>query len=99
MITNAKIQTPIGAGICQGKFSAGDGNDMLAEPRVLVRLPVNETTRAALWNRNCLTPHANKSGLWVFRASECGCGWAEILLLLALVAAAILLLGRCGVPW
>lgn len=98
MITNAKIQTPIGEGVCQGNFNPGDENSM-TEPRLLVRLPVNDVTKAALRRANCLTPHAGKSGLWVFRVSECGGGWAEILLLLALVAAVLFLLGRCGVPW
>ncbi len=99
MITNAKIQTPIGAGICQGSFNPGDESAQLAEPRVLVRLPINETTKAALRRSNCLTPNASKSGLWVFRASECGQGLVEFVIGTAIVIIVILILGSCGKPW
>lgn len=94
MVTNNKVRTPLGEGVVQGNFSASD-----AEPRLLVRMPVNETTKTALRLANCLTPKAAKSGLWIFRVSECGQGLIEILLLLAVVIIATLLLGKCtGLP-
>ncbi len=59
MRTNAKVNTPFGQGIVQGRWADGGW---------LVRLPIDETTKAHL-NRS-ITPRAKQSGLWVFEESE-----------------------------
>jgi len=68
--TNNKVKTPIGDRVCQGGFSAGDGNSQLAEKRVLVRIDLTEENRHLLGRSNCMTPHARESALFVFVESE-----------------------------
>ena len=65
MLINQLVKTPIGEGRYQGTFTEsimapGDRD------AVLVRLPVNDDTRAHLKQSNCITPRATQSGLWVF---------------------------------
>jgi hypothetical protein len=63
--TNSKVKTPLGVGISQGCFSNLEGINA-----VLVRLPINEITKAELIKSNCMTPRALLSGLWVFDKAE-----------------------------
>lgn len=68
--TNTKVNTPLGVGIVQGAFAikANDGDDVVQG--ALVRLPINDVTKNHLNKENCLTPHASRSGLWVFQEKE-----------------------------
>ena len=69
--TNEKVETPLGPGIAQAPaFSIQDAHGNDVAQGVLVRLPINETTRPHLNKSNCLTPHANISGLWVFQVGQ-----------------------------
>jgi hypothetical protein len=68
VMTNSRVRTPLGVGIVQGAFTVTAGNDAVVG--VLVRLPINETTRPCLSQSNCMTPRAEISGLWVFEAKE-----------------------------
>jgi len=69
--TNTIVETPMGEGVAQAPaFSIRDGYGNDVVQGVLVRLPVNDTTRAHLNKSNCLTPHAIMSGLWVFQVKE-----------------------------
>jgi len=70
MLINQKINTPIGDGITQGQFGIKDANGEEIVSGVMVRLPINETTRSSLTKSNCITPRAIRSGLWVFQESE-----------------------------
>ena len=70
VITNIKVKTPIGDGVCQGHFAVRDNNSQPAEERVLVRIPITEENQHLLGSSNCLTPHAQQSALFVFAASE-----------------------------
>lgn len=67
---NAKVNTPLGKGIEQGRFVILDGHSELAAVGVLVRLPINDLTRPQMNKSNCITPHARSSGLWVFQGSQ-----------------------------
>lgn len=71
LTTNTEVETPIGKGVAQAPAFAvrdAEGNDVTVG--VLVRLPINDTTRPYLNKSNCLTPHARLSGLWVFQTKE-----------------------------
>ena len=63
--TNTKVKTPLGVGISQGHFS-----NLEEINTVLVRLPINETTKPELIKSNCMTPRAVGSGLWIFSENE-----------------------------
>jgi len=55
------VKTPLGPGVFQqGRIYAG------SETRLIVRLPVNDKTTPHLKDENCLTPHAQISGMWWF---------------------------------
>jgi hypothetical protein len=69
-MTNQLVKTPLGKGIEQGRFVILDGHNDLAAVGVLVRLPINDLTRPEMNKSNCMTPHAQSSGLWVFQGSE-----------------------------
>ena len=58
---NSTIQTPLGSGIVQGQWHTGG---------IILRLPVNDATRPHLGDDNCLTPRAQRSGLWVFHTEN-----------------------------
>jgi hypothetical protein len=62
---NQRVNTPLGEGIVQSPFMVIDG-----PVKFLVRLPVNEQTNPHLKDSNCVTPRAEKSGLWVFSREE-----------------------------
>jgi hypothetical protein len=64
--TNTRVKTPLGVGIAQGRFS--NLEEMISA--VLVRLPINEITKAELNKSYCMTPNALLSGLWVFTENE-----------------------------
>lgn len=68
--TNSKITTPIGNGVCQGRFGAKDNDAQPAEKNVLVRISITEKNQHILGNSNCLTPRARQSALFVFAESE-----------------------------
>jgi len=71
VMTKTKVETPIGAGIAQAPaFTVRDGHGNDVVQGVLVRLPINDTTRLHMNKSNCLTPHASHSGLWVFQVKE-----------------------------
>lgn len=59
MRTNATVNTPLGKGIVQGRWSA---------TQWLVRLPINDITRPHLSKSE--TPRARESGLWIFNQDE-----------------------------
>jgi len=63
-----KVKTPIGEGVSQGRFVTRQEDESI--PGVLVRLPVNDVTRAHLSQSYCLTPRAQASALFVFSESE-----------------------------
>jgi len=69
---NRKMSTPLGDGIVFGHFQLKDAGVEGIATRVLVRLPVNDVTREHLRDSNCVTPRAEKNGLWVFPVSEVG---------------------------
>ena len=60
MRVNDEVSTPYGDGIIEGQNSHG---------KVIVRLPINETTRPHLIEAFG-TPHANGTGLWPFDISD-----------------------------
>lgn len=68
--TNMKIKTPLGEGTMQAPFAVKDAQGEHVVRGALVRLPINDVTRPHLNKSNCLTPHAQISGLWVFQESE-----------------------------
>lgn len=68
--TNMKIKTPLGEGTMQAPFAVKDAQGENVVRGALVRLPINDVTRPHLNKSNCLTPHAQISGLWVFQESE-----------------------------
>ncbi len=70
LTTNTKVSTPLGEGMVQAPFAikSAQGDDIVRS--LLVRLPINETTRPHLNKSNCVTPHAILSGLWVFQEKE-----------------------------
>lgn len=70
MMVNQKVSTPLGDGIVQGGFAVVDAGREIVSSAVLVRLPINDVTRAELNKSYCMTPTANVSGLWVFDAGE-----------------------------
>ena len=61
---NQRVSTALGQGNCSGVMQRQDGTVYL------VRLPVNEQTQPHLRDANCLTPKANRTGLWTFSESE-----------------------------
>lgn len=70
---------------------------------VKINTPIGEGVsqggfRTAQKQSNCLTPRAVKSGLWVFRASECGQGLIEYLMIILFVAFVIFVICR-NWPW
>lgn len=70
MIINQSVITPLGKGLVQGAFAVLGHDGSLVSNGVLVRLPINDVTKAQLKQSNCITPHAVLNGLWVFQASE-----------------------------
>ena len=68
--TNSKVKTPVGDGIVQGGFAVKDTQGDQVAAAVLVRVPVNDTTRAQLNKSHCLTPHASQSALFVFTRGD-----------------------------
>ena len=65
MSTNQNVKTPLGGGVVQGKMMADDGRW-----KVIVRMPINDVTKATMKQAFCLTPRATVSGLWVFAEGE-----------------------------
>lgn len=63
--TNQTVQTPIGVGVAQSATIQVAGII-----KHLVRLPINEQTKAHLGDSNCITPRAEQSGLWVFTEDQ-----------------------------
>ncbi len=59
MRTNMTVNTPLGKGTVQGRWS---------ETEWLIRIPINDITRARLIGS--ITPHATYSGLWVFSQTD-----------------------------
>lgn len=70
IMPNSRVKTQFGDGVVQGPFVIRDAGNAEVARGVLVRLPINETTRPHMIAANCLTPRANYNGLWVFRESE-----------------------------
>lgn len=72
MIAKGKsVQTPIGVGVVQSHFFVSAIRDgQLVSHGVLVRLPINDMTRAHMKKSNCVTQNAKHSGLWVFSEGE-----------------------------
>lgn len=70
MTTNTKVSTPLGEGMVQAPFAiqSAQGEDIVRG--LLVRMPINDSTRGHLNKSNCITPHATLSGLWVFQEKE-----------------------------
>lgn len=68
--TNQKVTTPLGVGVVQAPFAVLAANGEHVVSGFAVRLPVNDETRPHLNKSNCLTPHAEATGLWVFQESE-----------------------------
>jgi len=67
---NQKVSTPLGEGVVQAPFAIQSDQGENIVRGALVRLPINESTRAHLNKTNCLTPHATLSGLWVFQEKD-----------------------------
>ena len=71
LMVNQKVETPLGVnGIVWGGYLLKDANGDPIVKAVMVQLPVNAVTRVSMKQSNCLTPRANKNGLWVFSESE-----------------------------
>ncbi len=70
IVTNSKVKTPVGDGVCQGHFAVMDNHSQPMEERVLVRIPITEDNQHLLGSSNCLTPRAQQSALFVFAAGE-----------------------------
>jgi len=68
------VKTKIGLGVYQGRVDTHDAHGAPGDELALVRLPVNEETSRHLQDSNCVTPHAEKSALFVFHFSEVGEG-------------------------
>lgn len=68
--TNTRVTTPLGEGIVQGGYLLKDAQGQPVAQALLVRLPVNDVTRAHLNQANCITPRAQHSALFVFPTSE-----------------------------
>lgn len=68
--TNQKVTTPLGVRMVQGRFAIVDANEQHVTTAVLVRLPINDVTRAEMSKSYCLTPRAVESGLWVFSSED-----------------------------
>ncbi len=62
---NQPVMTPLGQGVAQSPIILVGGI-----ARFLVRLPVNEQTSPYLHDVNCITPRAERSGLWCFSEEE-----------------------------
>ena len=101
MNTNTKITTPIGEGISQGPYVVRDGQGEIVRRAVLVRLPVNDQTRAHLSEGHCLTPRAHRSALFIFPVSENGFIRKEFANALNLIifVAVLLICALTGRPW
>lgn len=68
---NQPVITPIGEGVYQGRMvpvnpQSVEWSDLLA----LVRVNLTPESVPHLRDRNCLTPMACSSGLWMFREGE-----------------------------
>ena len=66
---NQNTITPIGHGVIQGLYAIVQSGERIVSG-VMVRLEVNDETRKHLSKSNCITPRANKTGLWVFKEEE-----------------------------
>lgn len=67
---NQVVKTPLGAGRYQAPFAVVDAKGEIVTTGLMVQLPINEVTGAALNLSNCLTPSAKLNGLWVFQEGE-----------------------------
>jgi hypothetical protein len=97
--TNTKIETPIGEGISQGSYAVRDSTGEIVRQAVLVRLPVNDTTRAHLNEANCLTPGAHRSALFVFPTSENGHARSDVVEALFWLGIVFIVLFMCAPVW
>jgi hypothetical protein len=69
-ILNSKVKTPIGDGVCQGRYAVRDANGETVVESVLVRIRMNPENQHLLGSSNCMTPRAMASALFVFNESE-----------------------------
>lgn len=68
---NQKVKTTLGVGYVQGFFQIQDPHtSAVISTGIAVRLPVNDATQPHLKDDNCMTSHAQHSGVWVFQESE-----------------------------
>jgi len=86
---NQKIDTPLGAGIEQGKYgvmSEEEGQeDVVVAVHKLVRFTsLTDKIKKHLLDKNCLTPRPTNQALFHFDLSETGSAWAEFIYCLAL---------------
>jgi len=70
LTTNTRVSTPYGVGYVHAPFAVQNDKGETVVRGVLVRLPIDDTTRKHLNRSNCVTPRATLSGLWVFQESE-----------------------------
>lgn len=70
MNANQSVKTPLGAGVVQGRFAVLYGGQAVVTDAVIVRLPINDSTRPTMKQSSCLTPRAEQSGLWVFAEED-----------------------------
>lgn len=92
-MVNQKVKTEFGDGIVQGNYAETDALGMIVSVVQLVRLTINDKTIKHLKESNCLTPNANKSALFTFPISESGQGWAEWLIIAALLVLVVIFAG------
>lgn len=67
---NQQVTTPLGTGTAFGLFHLKETGQESIGQRVVVRLPVDETTRPHLTRENCMTPRATASAVFTFAVEE-----------------------------
>ena len=90
---NELTDTPLGKGRSFGRFELKVKGQESLNDLMIVRLPLNDVTREHLKDSNCLTPNAKKSALFTFPFSEAGQGWAEWLIIAALLVLVVIFAG------
>jgi hypothetical protein len=68
IMNGLKMKTPLGTGTLEGRILVIVNG--CAVRNLLIRLPINKETEPHKRDANCLTRHANESGLWHFFDSE-----------------------------
>jgi hypothetical protein len=71
-MTNVKLKTPIGDGVGQGRYSSFKPGTEERTESVVVRILITDAIRPHLARPYCMTPHAERSALFVFPLSEIG---------------------------